>query len=83
LEKHIAISCLAADDKKKKTGSKESWDHFLALQYTFECNGASASLFSKSYLFVTKTGLPLIYASSFQIVSLDICVDDKATAACG
>ena len=79
LEKHIAISCLAADDKKK-SGSKESWDHFLALQYTFECNGASASLFS-----LTKTDVPLIHkcdASSFQIVSLDICVDDKATAAC-
>lgn len=49
LEKHIAISCLAADDKKKKTESKESWDHFLALQYTFECNGASASLFFKRF----------------------------------
>lgn len=41
LEKQIAASCLTAD---KKSESKASWDHFLALQYTFECNVASRVL---------------------------------------
>lgn len=41
LEKHIATTCLTAD---QKTESKESWDHFLALQYTFECNVPSRLL---------------------------------------
>jgi hypothetical protein len=36
LERQIAVSCLTA---AKNEELKESWDHFLALQYTFECNG--------------------------------------------
>ncbi|KAF9450176.1 hypothetical protein P691DRAFT_665953 [Macrolepiota fuliginosa MF-IS2] len=35
LEKQIATSCLSTN---RTGGSRESWDHFLALQYTFECN---------------------------------------------
>ncbi|KXN89487.1 Cell division control protein 14, partial [Leucoagaricus sp. SymC.cos] len=41
LEKQIAASCLTAD---KKDESRKSWDHFLALQYTFECNVPSRFL---------------------------------------